>query len=98
MSLRKIRALLFRQGVIREAIESEQRRPMPDSIRLLRLKRLNLALKDQLSRLAAALEPVMKPVMEPARAPARKQARQRVLAQAPVSNLPHRRGTTSYRS
>jgi hypothetical protein len=75
---------------------------MPDSIRLLRLNRLNLALMDQLSRLAAALKPVMEPAMEPvmesARAPARKLARQRVRAQASVINLPHRRGTTSYRS
>lgn len=93
MSLRKIRALLFRQGVIREAIESEQKRPMPDSIRLLRLKRLNLALKDQLRRLAAALEPVMEPVMEPARAP----ARQRPPGPASIINLPRRHGTTSYR-
>ena len=85
MSLRKIRALLFRQGVIREAIETEQKRPMPDSIRLLRLKRLNLALKDQLSRLAAGL------------GTAADSARQRVLAPAPVINLPRSGGARSYR-
>ncbi len=86
MSLRKIRALLFRQGVIREAIETEQKRPMPDSIRLLRLKRLNLALKDQLSRLAAALGTAADP------------ARHGVLAPAPVINLPRRDRTRSYRN
>lgn len=56
MFMRKFRALLFRHGVIHNAIETERQRPSPDSIKLLRLKRLRLALKDQMHRLASAME------------------------------------------
>jgi hypothetical protein len=56
MFMRKFRTLLFRHGIIHNAIEAEQQRPSPDSIKLLRLKRLRLALKDQMHRLASATE------------------------------------------
>ena len=56
MSIRKFRSLLFRHGEIHQRIEAEQQRPHPDAMRLLRLKRLRLALKDQLRKIADAME------------------------------------------
>ncbi len=68
MLTRKFRALLFRHGVIDRAIQTEQQRTRPDSIRLLRLKRLRLALKDQLHRISAAMEHADQARLEPVRA------------------------------
>jgi hypothetical protein len=68
MLMRKFRALLFRHGVIHQAIEAEQQRPSPDSIKLLRLKRLRLALKDRLHRLASAMERTDEARLAPIRA------------------------------
>ena len=53
--LRRFKAVLFRIGVIQNEIDSEQRTPRPDSLRLLRLKRLRLALKDRLHSLSQSL-------------------------------------------
>lgn len=55
MLIRKFRSLLFRHGEIHREIESEQQRPQPDTIRLLKLKRLRLALKDEMRKLDYAL-------------------------------------------
>lgn len=55
MLIRKFRSLLFRHGEIHREIESEQQRPQPDTIRLLKLKRLRLAIKDEMLRLDHAL-------------------------------------------
>ncbi len=65
---RKFRALLFRHGVIDQAIQTEQQRTRPDSIKLLRLKRLRLALKDQLHRIASAMRRADQAQQEPAKA------------------------------
>jgi hypothetical protein len=72
MLMRKFRALLFRHGVIHQAIEAEQQRPSPDSIKLLRLKRLRLSLKDQLHRLAATIERADQARLAPVRAAQRR--------------------------
>lgn len=55
MTIRKFRSLLFRHGEIHQKIEAEQRRPQPDTIRLLKLKRLRLAIKDELRRISRAM-------------------------------------------
>jgi len=67
MLIRKFRSLLFRHGEIHQQIETEQQRPQPDTMRLLKLKRLRLAVKDELRRVgdvmarrdAVRLAPVM---------------------------------------
>lgn len=68
MLMRRFRALLFRHGVIHQAIEVEQQRSRPDGIRLLKLKRLRLALKHQLHRIASAMERADQAQLEPVRA------------------------------
>ena len=55
MFSKKFRSLLFRYGEIHEQIETEQRRPKPDTVRLLRLKRLRLAIKDGLRTLSDSM-------------------------------------------
>lgn len=49
-------ALMFRLSVIHQRLDEEIRRElkrrMPDSMRLLRLKKLRLAIKDRLHRIA----------------------------------------------
>lgn len=55
MLMRRFRALLFRHGAISQAIEAEQRLVRPDSMKLLRLKRIRLALKDQMRRLSSEI-------------------------------------------
>ena len=56
MHTKRFKALLFRHGAIQQQIEEEQRGPRPDPIRLFRLKRLRLALKDSMRKLVRALE------------------------------------------
>lgn len=56
MLTRQFRALLFRHGVISREIEAEQRAVNPDSMKLLRLKRIRLALKDQMRRLTSLID------------------------------------------
>lgn len=56
MLMRRFRTLLFRHSVIHAEIEAEQGRPKPDSLKLLKLKRLRLAIKDRMHRIAAAIE------------------------------------------
>ena len=55
MLMRKFRSLLFRHGEIQHQIEAEQSRPNPDTMRLLKLKRLRLAIKDQLAKIGRAI-------------------------------------------
>lgn len=52
MLIRRFNALLFRHGMIQKQIDAEQRAPRPDSIRLFRLKRLRLVLKDSMRKTA----------------------------------------------
>ena len=61
MHTQRFKALLFRHGAIQQQIEEEQRGPRPDPIRLFRLKRLRLALKDSMRKLARALEMESRP-------------------------------------
>jgi hypothetical protein len=56
MLIRRLKTLQFRHGLIQEQIDAEQSAPRPDAIRLIRLKRLKLALKDRMRRIARALE------------------------------------------
>jgi hypothetical protein len=63
MSARHFKALLFRAAKIQTEIEREQKAGRPDWMRLLKLKRLRLVLKDRIQRLAdmaaaAPLRPV----------------------------------------
>jgi len=51
MSLHNLQALLTKSVAINREIDREHRAPLPDSIRLLQLKRLRLAIKDTLYRL-----------------------------------------------
>jgi hypothetical protein len=54
MSVTYLRALLFKSGIIQQEIEREQSRRWPDSLRLLKLKKLRLVIKDRLARLSNA--------------------------------------------
>jgi hypothetical protein len=60
-TFQRFRALLSRAGLVHARIEREYRQKRPDWVKLLRLKKLRLAIKDQLMRIArtsgAQLEP-----------------------------------------
>jgi uncharacterized protein YdcH (DUF465 family) len=51
MSVHHFKSLLFRSGRIQEAIEREQKRRWPDWMRLLKLKKLRLSIKDRISKM-----------------------------------------------
>lgn len=51
MSVKLMTALMMRSAKIQQKIEDEQRRRWPDMLRLLKLKKLRLAIKDRLMRL-----------------------------------------------
>jgi hypothetical protein len=65
MSVRYFKALLFRAANIQTEIDREQRASRPDRMRLLKLKRLRLVLKDRIQRLANAAAPL--PPLRPVR-------------------------------
>lgn len=63
MSVQHFKSLLFKSARIQEEIEREHSRRWPDWMRLLKLKKLRLAIKDRLARLvsqesASGLQPV----------------------------------------
>jgi len=51
MSPNHLKSLLTKSAELEHAIEKEQARPLPDTIRLLKLKKLRLLIKDRISRL-----------------------------------------------
>jgi hypothetical protein len=51
MSLKLFKSLLFRASLLQRKIEDEYKRPRPDSLKLLKLKKIRLAIKDRLQRL-----------------------------------------------
>jgi len=59
-------SLFYKLAKIQTAIEAEQQRPKPDWMRLLRLKRLRLVMKDTLARLAGSAQWMMGPMPAPA--------------------------------
>lgn len=54
MSFRYLQSLLFKGATIQQEIEREHRATRPDWMRLLKLKKLRLAIKDKLLRLGIA--------------------------------------------
>ncbi len=52
MSVQHFRSLLFKSTQIQQEIEKEQNRRLPDWMRLLKLKKLRLAIKDRLQEIA----------------------------------------------
>lgn len=52
MSVQHFKSLLFKSSQIQEQIEKEQRRPRPDWMRLLKLKKIRLSIKDKLYKIA----------------------------------------------
>lgn len=57
MSVRLFQALLFKSSQIQQKIEDESRRRLPDNLRLLKLKKLRLKIKDRLLRLMEKYDP-----------------------------------------
>ncbi len=51
MSVKRLQSLLFKSARIQKEIEQENGRRWPDWIRLLKLKKLRLAIKDSMIRL-----------------------------------------------
>ena len=51
MSVQHFRSLLFKSTQIQQEIEKEQNRRLPDWMRLLKLKKLRLAIKDRLQEI-----------------------------------------------
>lgn len=51
MSVQKFKALLFRSALLQKEIERETKHRLPDWIRLLKLKKLRLAVKDRMTKL-----------------------------------------------
>lgn len=51
MSVHKFKSLLFKSAQIQEEIEKEQNRRWPDWMRLLKLKKIRLAIKDRMERI-----------------------------------------------
>lgn len=54
--LSRLNALRARHGILQTRIDQEERRPMPDSIRLTGLKKIRLRLREEIS----ALERIIK--------------------------------------
>ena len=52
MSFKRLHSLMFKSAEIEQAIEREQARKAPDTIRLIKLKKLRLAIKDHIHKLA----------------------------------------------
>ncbi len=52
MSVQHFKSLFFKSAQIQEEIEKEHRRRWPDWMRLLKLKKIRLAIKDRLERIA----------------------------------------------
>lgn len=52
MSVQHFKSLLFKSTQIQQEIEKEQSRRLPDWMRLLKLKKLRLAIKDKLQEIA----------------------------------------------
>lgn len=52
MSVQRFKSLLLKATQIQHEIEKEQRRSFPDWLRLLKLKKLRLAIKDKLHNFA----------------------------------------------
>ncbi len=52
MSVQHFKSLLFKSTQIQQEIEKEQTRRLPDWMRLLKLKKLRLAIKDRLQEIA----------------------------------------------
>lgn len=68
MSVQNFKSLLFKSTQIQQEIEKEQKRRLPDWMRLLKLKKLRLAIKDRLQeivrqagdiRSARRMQPIM---------------------------------------
>lgn len=57
MSVQHFKSLLFKSAQIQEEIEKEHRRRWPDWMRLLKLKKIRLAIKDRLERIAREHSP-----------------------------------------
>lgn len=51
MSFRHFKSLLFKSAQIQQEIEREHQRRWPDWMRLLKLKKLRLAIKDRMERI-----------------------------------------------
>lgn len=51
MSFRRFTSLLFKSAQLEEQIEREQRRRWPDWMRLLKLKKLRLLIKDRIQKM-----------------------------------------------
>lgn len=51
MSVRLFKSLLFKATLIQRQIEDEHKRVRPDHFRLLKLKKIRLAIKDRLARI-----------------------------------------------
>lgn len=51
MSVQHFKSLLFKSARIQEEIEREQNRRWPDWMRLLKLKKIRLAIKDRMTRI-----------------------------------------------
>lgn len=51
MSARRINMLMMKSAHLHDEIEKEQKRPYPDRMRLLRLKKLRLSIKDKICHL-----------------------------------------------
>lgn len=56
MSARHFKSLLFKSTQIQQEIEKEQSRRLPDWLRLFKLKKLRLAIKDRLQGIARQSE------------------------------------------
>lgn len=52
MSVKFFKSLLFKSAQIQSEIEREQERVLPDWMRLLKLKKIRLSIKDKITRLA----------------------------------------------
>lgn len=53
MSLRHFRSLLFKSSRLQQEIDKEQRRRWPDWMKLLKMKKLRLAIKDRMQNMLA---------------------------------------------
>ena len=65
MSVKLFKALLYKSSQIQQKIEEESGRRWPDSLRLLKLKKLRLRIKDRLLHLISTYDPARYSSLKP---------------------------------
>lgn len=83
MSVQHFKSLLFKSARIQEEIDWETSRPWPDWIRLLKLKKIRLSIKDRMAKLMRSTQIQ---TWEPVRIPVRTKSAKNLLKHNPLTH------------